>query len=182
MKAAYIRVSSLGQSLDVQHEAVTKAGAEKVFAEKRSGVDQDRPELRRCLEFLREGDELVVTKADRIARSAGHLMTIVEGLEAKGVKLTILDQPELSTSTKTGSLVVGILACVAKFERQIILERQADGIRMAKAKGIKFGRKALITDKIKAQCHELRDQGRTIAEIGREVGLKRSSVYNALKA
>lgn len=181
-KVAYIRVSSTGQNLDAQRDAVAKAGAEKVFEEKKSGVDQDRPQLRQCLEYLREGDELIVTKADRVARSASHLLTIADNLEKQGVKITIIDQPELSTSGKTGKLVLTILAGVAEFEREIIRERQADGIKAAKKRGVRFGRKAIITDDIKAQCRELRDQGKTIAEIGRQVGLKRSSVYNALRA
>lgn len=180
-KVAYIRVSSIGQNLDAQRQAVLKAGAEKVFEEKRSGADQDRPALRQCLEYVREGDELIITKADRMARSASHLLTIADKLTAQGVTISILDQPELSTSGKTGKLVLTILAGVAEFEREIIRERQADGIKAAKKRGVRFGRKAIINDDIRARCRKLRDEGKTITEIGKVVGLKRSSVYNALK-
>ncbi len=180
-KVAYIRVSSTGQNLDAQREAMLKAGAEKVFEEKRSGVDQDRPVLRQCLEYLREGDELICTKADRLARSASNLLSIADDLASQGVTMTFLDQPELSTSSKTGKLVLTILAGVAEFEREIIRERQHDGIKAAQKKGVKFGRPAKLDEDVASTVRNLREQGATVSDIKAATGLGKTSIYKALR-
>ena len=129
----YARVSSTGQDLEVQLEKLE--GCEKVFKEKRSGVDAGRPELKRCLEYLREGDTLLVTKIDRLARSTSDLYRIISLLADKGVAFKVLDDPSIDTTSRTGKLVMGILALIAEFENDIRRERQMDGIAKAKERG-----------------------------------------------
>src|SRR4030043_71496 len=109
----YARVSSSGQDLAVQLEKLEVAGCEKIFREKRSGVDAGRPELKRCIEYLREGDTLLVTKIDRLARSTSDLYRIVSQLAEKGVEFKVLDDPSIDTSSRTGKLALGVLALIA---------------------------------------------------------------------
>src|ERR1051325_11369071 len=140
----YARVSSNGQDLTVQLEKLEKAGCHKVFKEKRSGVDAGRPELRRCLEYLREGDTLLVTKIDRLARSTSDLYRIISLLAEKGGSFKVTDDPSIDTTSRTGKLVMGILALIAEFENDIRRERQMDGIKKAQDRGVRFGRKPLL--------------------------------------
>src|SRR5215470_12543655 len=135
----YARVSSTGQDLTVQLEKL--GGCDKVFKEKRSGVDASRPELKRCLDYLREGDTLLVTKIDRLARSTSDLYRIASELADKGVAFKVTDDPSIDTTSRTGKLVMGILALIAEFENDIRRERQMDGIAKAKGRGVRFGRK-----------------------------------------
>jgi DNA invertase Pin-like site-specific DNA recombinase len=176
----YARVSSTGQDLDVQLEKLT--GCAKVFKEKRSGVDAGRPELRRCLEYLREGDTLMITKLDRLARSTSDLYRIVSQLSEKGVEFKVLDDPAIDTSSRTGKLVMGILALIAKFENDIRRERQMDGIKKAHERGVRFGRKPLLVDEMVKRVRKLRKAGQTVPEIMRDTRLSKASVYRALSA
>src|SRR5262245_8549445 len=113
----YARVSSLGQDLAVQLEKLK--ACDKVFKEKRSGVDAGRPSLKACLEYLREGDTLLITKLDRLARSTPDLYRIVSQLAERGVAFKVVDDPSIDTSTRTGKLIMGILALIAEFENDI---------------------------------------------------------------
>ena len=106
----YARVSSLQQDHSTQVARLTAAGADKVFTEKRSGLDGGRPELARCIEYVREGDTLIVTKLDRLARSTADLYRVVTGLTDKGVAFKVLDDSAVDTTSRTGKLVMGILA------------------------------------------------------------------------
>lgn len=179
---AYIRVSSVGQSLDVQRDKVIAAGvAEKnVFAEKRSGLDAGRPELKACLRALRQGDTLVISRIDRLARSAVDLLNIVQSLEKDGVTLRVLDQA-IDTSTAGGRALLQMLGVFAEFETAIRSERQMDGIAKAKARGTRFGRKPKTTADtvatIKAMRHE---EKKTVPDIMKATGLSKASVYRAL--
>jgi DNA invertase Pin-like site-specific DNA recombinase len=174
----YARVSSVGQSLDVQLERLK--GCHKVFKEKCSGVDTGRPALKQCLDFLREGDTLLVTKIDRLARSTGDLYRIISQLAEKGVQFKVLDDPAIDTSSRTGKLVMGILALIAEFENDIRRERQMDGIKKAQERGVRFGRKSLLVPKKIEQIRELRAAGTTVPEIMRRTGFSKASVYRAL--
>jgi DNA invertase Pin-like site-specific DNA recombinase len=179
-KVGYARVSSTGQDLYVQLQKLEAAGCDKVFKEKRSGVDAGRPELKRCLEYLREGDTLLVTKIDRLARSTSDLYRIVSLLAEKGVAFKVTDDPTIDTTSRTGKLVMGILALIAEFENDIRHERQMDGIKKAKERGVRFGRKLqLVPEKVK-QIRKLRAAGSTVPEIIRQIGLSKASVYRAL--
>jgi DNA invertase Pin-like site-specific DNA recombinase len=177
----YARVSSTGQDLAVQLENLEAAGCDKVFREKKSGVDAGRPELKRCLEYLRDGDTLLVTKIDRLARSTSDLYRIISLLAEKGVAFKVTDDPSIDTTSRTGKLVMGILALIAEFENDIRRERQMDGIAKAKERGVKFGRKLqLVPEKVK-QIKKLRAKGTTVPDIIRQTGLKKASIYRALK-
>lgn len=174
----YARVSSVGQSLDVQIEKLRDC--DKVFQEKRSGVDAGRPALKRCLEFLREGDTLLVSKIDRLARSTVDLYRIVSSLADKGVQFKVIDDPSIDTTSRTGKLVMGILALIAEFENDIRHERQMDGIKKAKERGVRFGRKPRLVPETIEQIRELRAAGTTVPGIIRQTGLSKASVYRAL--
>lgn len=180
MLVGYGRVSSEGQSLDIQHEALAEAGCEKVFAEKMSGRSaSDRIELMNALDFVRDGDTLIVTRLDRLARSVGDLHQIIEKLAAKNVAFRCLNQSGVDTDTSTGKLMIGILGAVASFENDIRRERQLEGIQRAKAAGKYKGRPVTINpQEIKA----LKEQGLGASQIAREMNIGRASVYRALAA
>ena len=178
----YARVSSTGQDLAVQLEKLEGAACDKVFKEKRSGVDAGRPELKRCVEYLREGDTLLVTKIDRLARSTSDLYRIVSQLADKGVSFKVVDDPSIDTSSRTGKLIMGILALIAEFENDIRRERQMDGIKKARDRGTRFGRKPLLIPNTIQQVRKLRKSGKTVPEIMRQTSLSKASVYRALSA
>lgn len=176
----YARVSSVGQSLDVQTEQLAAAGCEKIFAEKRSGAStDDRPELKRAIEYVREGDVLLVTRIDRLARSVPDLATIIENLKAKGVGFRALQQGEFDTTTATGRLFLIILGAIAEFETTLRRERQAEGIAKAKAKGTYKGRPPTVD---KEAIRALKAEGVKPAEIARRLRIAPSTVYLALKS
>jgi len=176
----YARVSTLGQSLDVQKEKLEAAGVDKLFEEKKSGVDAIRPALKQCLEYLREGDTMVISRIDRLARSAEDLLRIVRELEDKGVTLRVLDQ-SIDTRDAAGKAFLGMLAVFAEFETNIRKERQMDGIAKAKAKGTKFGRKPALTPDVIASIRTMREEEDfTVPQIMSRTGLSKATVYRAL--
>lgn len=179
---AYIRVSSVGQSLDVQRDKMLAAGVEPdhIFEEKRSGVDSNRPALKDALRFARRGDTFVIAKIDRLARSASDLLTIVGELQQRGVELRVLDQ-SIDTSNPAGRAMLQMLAVFAEFETAIRAERQMDGIAKAKEKGTKFGRKPQATPDVVASIREMRDGGMLIRDVMKATGLSKASVYRALQ-
>jgi len=174
----YARVSSTGQDLTLQLEKL--AGCDKVFKEKRSGIDAGRPALKACMEYLREGDSLLVTKLDRLARSTPDLYRIVSELAEKGVSFKVIDDPSIDTTSRTGKLIMGILALIAEFENDIRRERQQDGINKAKAQGVRFGPKPILTAEVVQKVKELRAEGLTVPEIMRRTKLSKASIYRAL--
>ena len=176
----YARVSTTGQDLAVQLERL--ADCDRVFKEKRSGVDSGRPELKRCLDYLREGDTLLVTKIDRLARSTSDLYRIVSLLADKGVAFKVTDDTAIDTTSRTGKLVMGVLALIAEFENDIRRERQMDGIAKAKERGTRFGRKPLLVAETIKKVRKLRKSGKTVPEIIQETSLSKASVYRALSA
>lgn len=175
----YARVSSVGQSLEVQEAALVEAGCDKVFAEKRSGTTQDgREELRRALEYVREGDTFVVTRIDRLARSVTDLHRIVGDLASKGVGFRALQQGEFDTTTVYGKLFLTILGGFAEFEAGIRRERQQEGIEKAKAEGRYKGRPVTVD---KNAIRRLQTEGMKPMHIAQRLGIARSTVYEALK-
>jgi DNA invertase Pin-like site-specific DNA recombinase len=182
MLIGYARTSTLDQKagLEAQLRDLAKEGVEKVFQEQVSSVDMtNREKLSEALDFLREGDTLVVTKLDRLARSVAHLMEVLGAIEAKKANLRILSM-NIDTGTATGKLMLSIMGSVAEFERSIMLERQREGITKAKAAGKYTGRKP--TAKAKAgEVLRLHRKGLGGTAIAREVGIGRSSVYRILE-
>ena len=177
MIVGYARTSTIDQDagLEAQHRDLNAAGVEKLFSEQVSSVAQ-RPQLAAALDFVREGDVFVVTKLDRLARNVGDLVEITRRLEAKGVALRIL-QLNLDTSTPTGKLLVNMMGSIAQFERELMLERQREGIAKAKAEGKYRGRQATIDT---AKIRELVALGLPKAKIAKQLGISRDSVYRAL--
>lgn len=181
MRIGYARTSTTEQEagLEAQHRDLTAAGVEKLFTEQVSSVDTSkRVQLEAALDYLRDGDTLVVTKLDRFARSVAHLLTMVERIEGKGASLHILSMG-IDTRTPTGKLMLTILGGVAEFERAIMLERQREGIAKAKADGKYKGRAPTAkaqADKVRA----LKAGGKSISDIMDETGVSRASVYRIL--
>ncbi|WP_243040552.1 recombinase family protein [Dyella sedimenti] len=178
----YARVSSAGQSLDVQLDKLKEAGCTRVYSEKRSGQQADgRPELQACLQFLREGDTLVVCRLDRMARSVLDLAKIADLLNKKGVALRVIDQA-INTGTSEGRLMFSLLGAFAQFENDIRAERQADGINKAKQKGVAFGRKRALTDDQCKRIRTLRQEEKfSIAQLAERFNVGPATIYRALQ-
>jgi len=175
----YARVSSVGQKLDVQLEKLKQYGCDKIFEEKVSGTTANRVQLHRCLEYLREGDSLVITKLDRLARSTFHLTQIANQLEEKSVDFVVLDQ-QIDTSTPTGKLLFNMLASIAEFETEIRKERQLEGIEKAKSKGVKFGAKKKLTEQEIEQMTQEREAGVLVKDLAKKYGISIPSVYRLI--
>ena len=174
----YARVSTLDQDLALQEEALRAAGCQVIRAEKRGGGDREgRTELRLLLDFLHPGDTLVVTRIDRLARSVRDLQDIVHELKGKGIALKATEQP-VDTGTAAGKAFLAMLGVFAEFETNLRRERQLEGIRAAKAKGVYKGRKPSID---RAEVRRLREvEGLGPSAIARRLGIGRASVYRVL--
>ena len=174
----YARVSTTDQDLTVQREALQRAGCAVIREEKVSGSSrQGREELGILLTFLQPGDELVVTRVDRLARSIGDLQDIVRELRTKKVALVATEQP-IDTSTAAGKAFLDMLGVFAEFETNLRRERQMEGIAKAKARGVYKGRKPIIDP---ARVRELHAKGMRTVAIAKELGVSRSTVWRALK-
>jgi DNA invertase Pin-like site-specific DNA recombinase len=177
MMYGYARVSTTDQSLDLQVQALKAAGCQVVRAEKVSGTTRDgRTELETLLQFIREGDVLVVTRIDRLARSISDLQDIVRTLRAKGGSLKATEQP-FDTGDIYGELTMNLLGVFADFETKLRKERQLEGIAKAKVEGRYKGRKPSVD---LAQVRKLKDEGLGPTEIAKRLGIGRASVYRAL--
>lgn len=179
MIIGYARTSTVEQlaGLEAQERELLQSGCEKLFLEQASSVGS-RPKLDSAFDFAREDDVLVVTKLDRLARSVPHLWELVTKLEEKGVALRILNMG-LDTATPTGRLMLNVLGSVAQFEREMMLERQREGIAKAKAEGKYKGRKPTVRI-MAAHVWELANQGATRREIAERLGVGERSVYRVL--
>ena len=183
-KFGYSRVSTSDQDWSLQLEALIRAGVDDrdIFRETASGAKRDRTELRRMLDQLRPGDQATVYRLDRLARSQLHLLQIVEEIEARGAKLfSVMDN--IDTSTATGRMVVGVLAVLAEFERNLLLERSAAGRAIARQRNVRFGRPPKLTASMIRQvmlAHD--DPATTVPETCRVLGISKSSYYAALRA
>ncbi len=179
----YARTSTIEQEacLAAQERDLRAAGCARVFSEQVSSVGTVRPQLEAALDYLRPGDVLVVTKPDRLARSTSDLLGIVETLKGRGVGLRILSMGggELDTRSPTGLLMVTMLGAIAAFERELMLERQREGIRRAAEEGKYKGRAPTARAKAK-QVAELVAEGVGPSEIARRLGIGRASVYRII--
>ncbi|MBQ0805262.1 MAG: recombinase family protein [Sulfitobacter sp.] len=183
MLIGYARTSTLDQKagFEGQLQDLEAAGCEKVYREQVSSVDvRKRHELERAIDQLRDGDSLIVTKLDRLARSVPHLLELLAAIQDKQASLRILDM-NIDTSTPTGKLMLTVLGSVAAFEREIMLERQREGIARAKAEGKYKGRKPTAMAKAD-EVKELQAEGIGATEIASRVGIGRASVYRILGA
>ncbi|MDP1700624.1 MAG: recombinase family protein [Aestuariivirga sp.] len=180
MKIGYARTSTLEQvaGLEGQERDLKAAGADKVYSERVSSVAK-RDQLEAAIDYCREGDTLIVTKLDRLARSMPHLVSITQELERKGVTLNILAM-NLDTSTPTGKLMLNLLGSIAQFERELMLERQLEGIAKAKADGKYKGRVPTAQRKA-ADVIKLKAEGLKAEEIADRLKISRASVFRVLK-
>ena len=181
MLVGYARTSTLEQEagLDAQLQDLKGVGCKKLFQEQVSSVGP-RAQLEAALDFCREGDTLVVTKLDRLARSVTHLGRLLEHLTEKGVALRILSMG-VDTGTPTGKLMLNVMASVAQFEREMMLERQREGIAKAKSEGKYKGRAPTVMSQA-AAIRALKAEGIRPTEIARRLGIGRASIYRALSA
>jgi len=178
-RIGYARVSSAGQDYSAQIERLAAAGCAPIRAEKiTGGTRSGRDELQAIMEFVREGDELVVVRLDRLARSTRDTLNIVAELEAKGASLRVLE-PEISTGGDLGRIVITTLGMVAELERSFLRERQKTGIAAAKKRGVYKGRRKTID---RHTIRALAAQGVGPTKIADELGISRMSVYRILKA
>lgn len=176
----YARVSSSGQSLEVQRDQLLAAGCTRIFEEKRSGLSQDgREQLALALDYVRDGDVLIVTRLDRLARSITDLRQIIDRLTAKEVGFRALQQGDLDTCTSNGRLMLNMLGAFAEFEADLRRERQREGIDRAKANGIYKGRKPTVPVE---EVRKLKAEGLAPTEIAKRLNVGRASVYRALAA
>lgn len=178
-KVGYARVSSTGQSLELQLDKLAKAGCTKIYQEKLSGTTAQRPEFKNCMEYLREGDCLLVTRLDRLARSVLHLADILSRFEKEGINLIVLDQ-SIDTSTSSGRLLFNMLASVAEFENALRRERQMEGIERAKANRVRFGRRPKLTSDIIKNIAADKDAGLSIGDLKDRYKLSIATIYRAL--
>jgi DNA invertase Pin-like site-specific DNA recombinase len=182
MMIGYARTSTADQTagLEAQHRDLLAAGCTKIFSEQVSSVDKQRPQLEAALEFIREGDSLIVTKLDRLARSVPDLVSITQRLDAKKVTLVVKGNGGMDTSTPNGKLMLHLLGSIAQFEREIMLERQREGIAKAKADGKYKGRTPTARNQA-AKVLELHDAGKKPQGIAKELEISRASVFRILK-
>ena len=182
MKVAYIRVSSIDQNESRQIEALEQYGIDKWYMEKVSGKDTNRPKLQEMLDFVREGDTVYIMEFARLARSTKDLLNIVEYLQNKGVHL-VSHKETLDTTTPAGKFMLTMLAAVAEFERQTILERQREGIAIAKKEGKYMGRQHVKIDEEQFTKAYERYMRREINKVqfAQEVNLSRPTLDRILK-
>jgi DNA invertase Pin-like site-specific DNA recombinase len=176
-RVGYLRVSTVDQNTDRQLDGIA---LDKVFTDKASGKDTNRPELTRALEYVREGDILVVHAMDRLARNLEDLRRIVRELTGRGVRVEFVKESLTFTGEDSAmnTLLLSMLGAVAEFERSMILERQREGIAIAKAAGKYKGRKAALSQD---QARELSDRlanGESVTALAGEYGVSRQTVYN----
>jgi len=181
MNIAYVRVSSLDQNEGRQLEALKQFNIEKWFIEKVSAKDMNRPQLQEMLDFVRNGDVVYIHDFSRLARRTKDLLNIVELLNSKSVSL-ISNKEKLDTSTATGKLMLTVIAAISEFERQNLLERQAEGIALAKEQGKYKGRKQVdFPDNWNEVFEQYQNRDITAIEAMKLLGLKRNTFYNLIK-
>ncbi|MCD9124009.1 recombinase family protein [Cupriavidus sp. UGS-1] len=181
LRIGYARVSTADQNLDLQRDALTRAGCVQIYEEKLSGKSAAaRPELVNVLRALREGDTLVVWRLDRLARSVSDLIRIVEELAKRGIGFESLNE-RIDTSSAQGRMFLSIMGAMAQFQREIIAENTAAGLKAARARGRMGGRPAKLDDRALREITALlRDPGITVASVAERYGVSRATLYNSI--
>lgn len=180
MKIGYARVSTQDQNLDMQIDALTQAGCERIYTEKMSGKKDDRPELQRCIDALREGDTLVVYKLDRLGRSTFKLLELTGELEKNGVEFVSL-RDNIDTTTAIGKAMFRMLAVLAEMERDIIAERTQAGLKAARARGRVGGRPKADKTKVLAALAYYKEGKMSVPEITKITGVSKATIYRYLQ-
>jgi DNA invertase Pin-like site-specific DNA recombinase len=172
----YARVSTDGQTIDGQADALRQAGAERVFAETGSGARTDRAQLARAVAFLGPGDVLLVTKLDRLARSTRDLLNTLAAIGDQGGAFRSLGDPWADTTTAHGKLMVTVLGGLAEFERHLILSRTDEGRRRAMAAGVKFGRKPKLTSHQRQEALARKQAGEALTQIAKSYNVSHMTI------
>lgn len=182
MKIGYARVSTQEQNLDLQIDALTAHGCEKIYQEHASGKNTERPELESCLKALRAGDLLCVNKLDRLGRNLADLIRIVSDLEKQGIGFVSLSE-NIDTSTPSGVLTLHIFSALSEYERSLIRERTNAGISAARDRGRIGGRPSKLTGKDLTMAKDLMaNKDNDVTEIAKKFGVSRATLYRASKA
>lgn len=186
MLVGYVRVSSLDQNPERQLEELKAMQVEKIFMDKLSGKNVERPELQNMLNFVREGDTLVVHSLDRLARNLSDLLTMVQDLTGRGVSVRFLNERLDFDAGKEASpvakLMLSMVGAFAKFERSMIKRRQAEGIALAKERGVYKGRQRSVTDEQIQEVRSMIDMGVPLSKAVKKVGISRTTAYKYLNA
>ena len=181
MLIGYARVSTTDQNLTLQHEALSKAGCEKIFDDTISGTTVDRPGLAKALEQVRAGDTLVVWKLDRLGRTVKNLIDFTEQLHTDGVGFRSLTD-QIDTTTPAGRFFFNIMASLAQMERELTIERTQAGLAATRAKGHLPGRKRLMTDSKIASAKKLLANGTPPADVAKDLGISIPTLYRWVPA
>lgn len=177
MKIGYARVSTLDQHLELQLQALKKAGCTKIFREKVSGTSRHRPELQRLLDQLRAGDTVVVWKLDRIARSTRDLLATMDTIRDAGARFQSLSEPWADTTTHAGKMIMTVFAGIAEFERELIRERTTAGREAAKTRGVRFGRPRKLNAAQEKLARRLIAEGKAVPEIALTFKVHPTTIY-----
>ena len=178
-RVGYARVSSIGQNLDSQIDALSSLGCTKIFSDQQSGVSQKRDGFSRLMEYLREGDSLVVTELSRLSRSLAHLLTVVESLEEKGVDIVSLRE-NIDTQTATGRCFLSMMGAIAQMERELKSERATTGRQAAKARGRTGGRPKTQLQKLEQAKILYENSDQTAKEVCQAIGIGRRTLFRYL--
>ena len=177
----YARVSTEQQNLDRQLDMLEKYGVDYLYNEKMTGTKRNRPELEKLLERLTEGDTVVVESLSRLGRSTKDLIWLMETFNAKGVNLVSLKE-SIDTTTSTGKLLFTLMSAIAQFERDVIADRNREGLTSARARGRKGGRPRTDSDKLRKAIKLYNTQQYSLAEIEDMTGVKRSTLYRGIRS
>lgn len=182
MKVGYCRSSSIGQNNEYQIVALKEAGCEKIFIDKQSGKDANRPALKEMLSFIREGDTCVVHAISRLARNTKDLLNIVETITEKGAEFVSLSEA-IDTSTASGRFMLTIFGAMATMEREYIKDKQAEGIAIAKEAGKYKGKPKMLIDEdaFKRECKKWREGKQTATETMKRLNIKPNTFYRRVK-
>jgi DNA invertase Pin-like site-specific DNA recombinase len=179
-RVGYVRVSTIAQTLDQQNAALAAAGVTKSFSDTMSGVRDDRPGLTALIDYVREGDTVVVWKLDRLGRNSLHVLETVKALTDRGVTL-VSTSDGIDSSTAAGRMMIGVLGSLAEYERELVKERTALERAMSMANGTKFGRQKKVTDASHvATARRMKDDGHTARDIAKYLGVSRATLYRYL--
>jgi DNA invertase Pin-like site-specific DNA recombinase len=182
VSVGYARVSAADQDFEAQVERLKAAGCVRVYAEKASGKSTNgRHELAKALKALRPGDVLITVKLDRLARSIRDLLRLLDAVKAAGAQFRALDDHWLDTTTPSGELILTVMGGLAEFERKLIRQRCEEGIKRAKAKGTRFGRRAVLDAGQRKRIAERYSAGETMAELARDYGCGEATIWRALR-
>lgn len=180
MKVGYVRISTKEQNTARQDLLMRELGVERIFTDKVSGKTQERPELHRMMDFVREGDSLTVESISRFARNTRDLLDLTATLDEKGVQF-ISQKENIDTSKPAGEFMLTVFAALAQLERENILERQAEGIAIAKAEGRMKGRPKKAVDRFESVYLDVREGRTSAAEAARQLGISRSTWYRKVR-